>query len=621
MATTTINQPTGTRIDYTTLLDQRTKMLILVGVLLSLFLSSLDQTIVSTALPRIVADLHGIELLAWVSTSYLLVSTTMVPIYGKLSDIYGRKIILLFGIAVFLFASVLCGLSQSMLQLVIFRGIQGLGAAALTSTAFAIPADLFVPAERARYMGLFGAAFGLASVIGPFAGGLLTDLISWHWVFYVNLPVGLVAMVFILLKMPKLDSGVRSPIDFFGAFTLVVAVVPLLLALTFDKNQHAWTSPLILGLLALSVVGLVLFIVAEKRAVAPILPLHLFHNRTYTLVNIIGVAVGATLFAAIFFLSLYLVNVLGVSATEAGTTLIPLTLSLVFGSVVSSAIVQRLGRYKGAIIVGLMIMVAALFWLTTIQIDSSIWLIRVQMIALGFGLGPSLPMLNLAIQNAVSREYVGTAVASRQFFQQIGQVLGSAVFGAVLTVTLTNSLAANLAPIQAKLPPAMAAQFDPALLRNGTAGGEGSTGEALNPVARITTAIEERFATQRTLLTQALGSADPTAIQVLQADPQTTPELRALLEALPGMPAEMRSQTLAQVLQNLDTAEATALHEGQQLGQEVDLAIKHAFTDSIANIYRYAIVLAVVALILAFFIPALPLRRTSEPAHPTVSEI
>ncbi len=618
MATPTLAAPTGTRIDYTTTLDQRTKMLILVGVLLSLFLSSLDQTIVSTALPRIVADLHGIELLAWVSTSYLLVSTTMVPIYGKLSDIYGRKIILLVGITIFLIASMLCGISQNMLQLVIFRGIQGLGAAALTSTAFAIPADLFVPAERARYMGLFGAAFGLASVIGPFAGGLLTDFISWHWVFYVNLPVGLVALVFILLKMPKLESGVRSPIDYFGAITLVVAVVPLLLALTFDKNQHAWTSPLILGLIGMSIVGLVLFIVAEQRAVAPIIPLHLFHNRTYTLVNIIGMGVGATLFAAIFFLSLYLVNVLGVSATEAGTTLIPLTLSLVFGSVISSAIVQRIGRYKGAIIVGLMIMVAALTWLTTIQIDSSIWTVRLQMVLLGLGLGPALPMLNLAMQNAVARNDVGTAVASRQFFQQIGQVVGSAVFGAVLTVTLTSSLAANLAPIQAKLPSALAAQFDPAALRNGTAGGEGSTGEAIKPVERITAAIEERFATQRDLLSKAIGHADVAAIQALLADPQTPEEMRAILAGVAGMPAEIRSQTLSQILQNLDAAEIQALEEGTQMGQEIDAAIKHAFTDSIASIYRYAIVLSVIALLLAFFIPEIPLRRTSEPVQPSI---
>jgi multidrug resistance protein len=231
------------------------------------------RQIVSTALPRIVADLQGMELLAWVSTSYLLASTAMVPIYGKLSDIFGRKHILLFGITVFLLGSVLCGLAATMLQLVIFRGIQGFGAAALTSTAFAIPADLFAPAERARYMGMFGAVFGLASVIGPFVGGLLTDHISWHWVFFVNLPIGLIALAFIVVKLPQLHSGLRPTIDYAGAATLLLAVVSLLLALTLDKTAHAWISPLVLGLLATSLVGLALFLLIERRAAAPILPL------------------------------------------------------------------------------------------------------------------------------------------------------------------------------------------------------------------------------------------------------------------------------------------------------------------------------------------------------------
>ncbi|MBX0329618.1 MFS transporter [Oscillochloris sp. ZM17-4] len=618
MATTTA--PSGTRIDYTTALDQPTKMIILVGVLLSLFLSSLDQTIVSTALPRIVADLQGIELLAWVSTAYLLASTAMVPIYGKLSDIYGRKIILLFGIVVFLTGSALCGLSQSMIQLVIFRGIQGFGAAALTSTAFAIPADLFAPAERARYMGLFGAAFGLSSVVGPFVGGLLTDNISWHWVFYVNLPIGLLALTFIIMKMPKLDSGVRSPIDYFGSITLILAVVPLLLALTLDKTQHAWGSPLVVGLITLSVVGLALFLFAERRAAAPILPLHLFRNRTYTMVNLIGVSVGATLFAAIFFLSLYLVNVLGVSATEAGTTLIPLTLSLVFGSIVSSAIVQRIGRYKVTIIVGMSIIVASLWWLTTIQIDTSIWMVRLRMIALGLGLGPALPLLNLAMQNAVPREDVGSATASRQFFQQIGQVVGSAVFGAVLTTTLTSSLAANLAPIQAELPPAMAAQIDPSALRNGSAGGEGATGQATDPSARITQEITAQFTAQRDLLTKAIRDGDPAAIAALKANAQTPPELLQLLDTVDALPAAARDQALAGALQGLDQAQATAIAQGEKIGGEISLAVKHAFTESIASIYRYASVLAIIALILSFFVPELPLRRGGEPAPMPVME-
>jgi EmrB/QacA subfamily drug resistance transporter len=608
------------RIDYAATLDQRSKMVILVGVLLSLFLSSLDQTIVSTALPRIVADLRGIELLAWVSTSYLLASTAMVPIYGKLSDIYGRKIILLFGIVVFLIGSVLCGLAQTMLQLVIYRGIQGFGAAALTSSAFAIPADLFAPAERARYMGMFGAVFGLSSVIGPFVGGLLTDNISWHWVFFVNLPVGLVALAFIATKLPKLHSGLRPKIDYAGAAALLLAVVPLLLALTMDKTAHPWTSPLILGMLAASAVGLALFLWVETRAASPVLPLHLFRIRTFALTSLIGVAVGATLFSAIFFLSLYLVNVLGVSATEAGTTLIPLTLSLVFGSIASSQIVQRTGRYKLIIIAGMVVIVASLWWLTTLTPETGIWMVRLRMIALGLGLGPALPMLNLAMQNAVPRQDVGAATASRQFFQQIGQVIGSAAFGAVLTASLTAALAANLAPIQAKLPPAMAAQFDPAALRNGAAGGEGAPGQPADPAARIAQAIDERFAAQRDLLSRALRDADPAAIQTLQADPQTPAQLTELLGAVGQLPAPAREQALARALAALDEAQAQAVAQGQELGAEISHAVKVAFTDSITAIYRYASVLALIALVLAFFLPELPLRKTNHPEPPVMLE-
>jgi EmrB/QacA subfamily drug resistance transporter len=619
MAVTTTTP--GTRIDYAATLDQRSKMVILTGVLLSLFLSSLDQTIVSTALPRIIADLRGIELLAWVSTSYLLASTSMVPIYGKLSDIYGRKIILLFGISVFLIGSVLCGLAGTMLQLVIFRGVQGFGAAALTSAAFAIPADLFAPAERARYMGLFGAVFGLASVIGPFLGGIITDTWGWHWIFFVNLPVGLVALAFIAAKLPKLDSGLRPRIDYAGAATLLLAVVPLLLALTLNKAVHPWGSPFVLGLLGSSLVGLVLFIVAERRAQAPILPLHLFRIRTFTLTSLIGVTVGATLFAAIFFLSLYLVNVLGVSATEAGTTLIPLTLSLVFGSIASSQIVQRTGRYKWTISGGMAVIVLSLWWLTTLTPETTLWMVRLRMVALGLGLGGALPMLNLAMQNAVPREDMGAATASRQFFQQIGQVIGSAAFGAILAASLTVALTDNLAPLRAQLPPELAAQLDPAALRNGVApAAEGAPGQAARPAARIEQGVAERFAAQRDLLTRALRDADPAAIQALAASPQTPDRLRELLPTVAELPAQAREQALAGALAALDDAQAQALAQGRELAAQIDRAVKLAFTDSITAIYRYAIGLALIGLMLSFFVPELPLRTGHQPAPPVAME-
>ncbi|ACL23185.1 MDR family MFS transporter [Chloroflexus aggregans] len=607
--TTSPASTTVTRIDYAVTLDQRSKVLILIGVLLGLFLSALDQTIVSTALPRIVADLKGIELIGWVSTGYLLASTSMVPIYGKLSDIYGRKYVLLFGIAVFLLGSLLCGLAGDMTQLVFYRGLQGFGAAALTSTAFAIPADLFAPAERARYMGLFGAVFGLSSVVGPFIGGLLTDNLSWHWVFFVNLPLGVVALGFIIAKLPRLHSGLKPAIDYAGAATLLLTVIPFLLALTLDKNDFSWTSPFIISLFAVSAIGLIFFLLIERRAESPILPLHLFRNRTFTLTTIIGFTVGATLFAAIFFLSLYLVNVLGVSATAAGTTLIPLTLSLVVGAMVSSQIVQRTGRYKWVIVGGMAIIVAALWWLTTLTPDTSVWMVRLRMIALGLGLGPSMPILNLAMQNAVPRTDMGAATASRQFFQQLGQVVGSAVFGALLTGVLTTTLTANLAPIQAQLPPEMAARFDSSTLRNGMGAGEGASGETVDPAVRIEQAIADQFASRRDLLTRALRDADPAAIEALRADPQLPDQQKAMLDMIGNLPAAARAQALDRVLAQLDRAEQKARAEGRAIGEQISAALKDAFTKSVTTIYWYAIWLAVIGLALALFIPELPLKQ------------
>jgi EmrB/QacA subfamily drug resistance transporter len=462
-----------TRIDYTTSLSGRAKALILAGVLLGLFLSALDQTIVSTALPRIVADLQGIDLLAWVSTSYLLASTTMVPIYGKLSDIYGRKAVLITGIVIFLVGSVLCGFAPTMLWLVIFRGIQGLGAAALTSTAFAVPADLFVPSERARYQGLFAAVFALASVVGPYIGGLITDTVGWHWTFFVNLPLGLLALGFITSKMPKLNSGLRSTIDYAGAVLLVVAVVPLLLALSLDKSAHAWSSPLILGLFALALAGSVGFFLVERRAASPIIPLELFGNRTFALIIPIAMLVGAALFASILFLSIYLVNVQGVSATDAGTALIPMMMGLAIGSLVSGQIVQRVGRYKFLVLFGLAMMVLGFWLLTTLDVNSSLNTVRLYTAVLGLGMGPSMPVLNLALQNAVPHDRVGIATAGRQFFMQLGQVVGTAIFGVILATSLTATLTANLAPVLAQAPAAVVEQVNIDTLRNGHGGGEG----------------------------------------------------------------------------------------------------------------------------------------------------
>ncbi|HYF64799.1 MAG TPA: MDR family MFS transporter, partial [Herpetosiphonaceae bacterium] len=594
-ATTTFNS--ASRIDYAEILDRRTKMIIMAGVLLGLFLSALDQTIVSTAMPRIVSDLNGINLLAWVSTAYLLTNTAMVPIYGKLSDIYGRKIVLISGIIIFLAASMLCGIASTMMQLVIFRGLQGLGGAALTSTAFAVPADIYAPAERAKLQGLTTAVFGLASVIGPYLGGLLTDNLSWHWVFFVNLPVGLIALSFIVLKMPKLNSGLRPKIDYLGAVFLLVTVVPFLLGLTLDKQQFGWTSPLILGLFALSAVGLAAFIAIERRAPSPILSFGLFRNKVFAIIIPVSILVGAAFFAAVLFLSLYLVNVLGVSATEAGTALIPLMGGLVFGSIVSSLLVQRIGRYKPLILGGLIMMALGFLWLLQLDLTTTLWTVRAQMIVLGLGLGMSMPILTLALQNAVGPAEIGAATAGRQFFQQLGQVVGSAVFGVILTGTLTTALTTNLAPITAKLPAEQAAQFDITKLRNGSGGGEGASGEQVDIHDRVATGIQERFASLRTLLEQAAGG-DAAARGTLLNNPGTPPAIVAALQS-----NSLDAASLPQINAQLDQAEQAALAQGDELAGQIDSGVKRAFTSSITRIYLYALPMVLLGLALAFFIP------------------
>jgi len=456
MSTVTIAPPSE-RIDYATVLPIQTKWIVLVGVLMGLFVAALDQTIVATALPAIIADLHGIDLLAWVPAGYLVASTTTVPIYGKLSDLYGRRSIMLVGLLVFLAGSALCGIAASMMQLILFRVLQGIGAAALTSSAFAVIADLFVPAERPRYQGLFGGVFALASVVGPYLGGVLTDHISWRWVFYVNLPVGLVAMAFIIARMPRLHSGLRASVDWAGTVLLIAAVVPLLLGLTLDKHVYPWSSPLVVGLFTVAVLATGLLLLVETRVDSPVIPLDLFRNRTFSVVCAASLLIGASFFAAIFFISIFMVNVVGVSATAAGSTLIPLTFSLVAGAVTSSMIVQRLGRYKWIIMAGFGVALTGFGLLSTLSTDATRWDVTWRMIVLGVGLGPAMPLLNLVIQNAVPFQKVGVATASRQFFLQIGAAVGTAVFGTVLSTRLTAHLARTAGPLLAQLSPSVRA--------------------------------------------------------------------------------------------------------------------------------------------------------------------
>ncbi len=519
-------------------LSFRTKALILAGVLLGLFVAALDQTIVATALPAIIADLRGIDLLAWVSAAYLITSTTTLPIYGKLSDIFGRRTIVLFGLVVFLLGSALCGLAGTMLQLILFRALQGIGAAALTSSAFAVPADLFTPAERPRYMGLFGAVFALSSVIGPYLGGILTDQLSWRWVFYVNVPVGVVAIAFVVAKMPRLATGrQRAPIDWAGTLALIAAVVPLLLGLTLDKTLYPWTSPFVLGLFAVAAAGTVAFVRIERRAVSPILPLDLLANRTFAVTSLASLLLGAAFFGAVFFLSIFMVNVVGVSATAAGSALVPLMLGVVGSATLASQVVHRLGRYKGIILLGLLVAVGGFVLLArmdeTVTRAGVIW----RMVLLGIGLGPTMPLLMLAVQNAVPFEKVGAATAGRQFFMQIGGTIGLAIFGVMLSTVLTTQLQREVGAVVRTLDSAVQGQVDLQRLRSGLSGTVSARAprraEAASPpsapaaaglpagvTARLRQAVRRSFAVSVTRIYAFAGGMTVLALLVLIALPQ-----------------------------------------------------------------------------------------------------
>lgn len=445
----------------------------LFGVLIVFLLSALDQTIVSTAMPTIVTELKGLALYSWVTTSYLLASTVMVPVWGKLGDLYGRKPIMLWGIGLFLAGSWLAGLAGEfgdlpvlgggMTQLIIFRAVQGLGGGALFTTAFAIIADLFPPRERGKFSGLFGAVFGVATAIGPLLGGWFTEhgsvtigglyVAGWRWVFYLNLPLGLMSLFAIIYKMPKLSHAARGKIDYIGAALIVTTFVPLLLALTFGGHSYAWTSPEVLGLLAVSVVSLVLFIYAEAKVPDPIVPLELFKNRVFTFANASGFLTSMAFLSAVSFLPLFMQIGQGQEASASGLSIMPLMAGLIATSVIAGRLVTRTGRYKLVLLSATAVLALGLFLLSLMDASTSRLDLAWRMFVLGVGLGPLQGIYALAMQNAAPPRQLGVVTSASQFFRQIGSTVGVAVFGTLLTNRLNGELGhlmpgLNLATLQ-----------------------------------------------------------------------------------------------------------------------------------------------------------------------------
>ena len=421
------------------------RMRILGAVMVGVFLGALDQTVVGTALPRIITDLGGNSLYTWVFTAYLLTATISGPLYGKLSDLFGRRPVFLFGISVFMIGSIMSGLSREMWQLIAARGFQGLGAGALFPIAMATVADLFSPSERGRYQGLFGAVFGLSSLIGPAIGGVITDTIGWPFVFFVNLPVGAFVLLTVRRYLPTYHRpGVQPRIDYVGAALFTGALVPILVGLT-NKSGADWTDASVGGLIAIGAVLLVAFVAVESRVAEPLVPLSLFRNRAFS-VSVASVFLAAFgFFAAAVFLPRWFQVVGGASATISGYEMLPLLGGVILTAIASGQIVARTGRYRLLIFVSLLVLGAGLAMLTQLRADTPLPLLWGAMFVTGLGMGPVFSVFALAVQNSVPVHQIGAAVSSLTFFQQVGGSVGLAITGSIFASTISSELPARVA--------------------------------------------------------------------------------------------------------------------------------------------------------------------------------
>ncbi|MHB8159656.1 MAG: MDR family MFS transporter [Thermoleophilia bacterium] len=423
-------------------IHHKSKVIAMVGVMLAIFLAALDQTIVATAMPQIVKEFQGLEHLSWVFSAYMLASTVTIPIYGKLSDIYGRRIFFVIGIIIFIAGSIMSGQSHSMFQLILFRAFQGIGGGAIMVNAIAVIGDLFTPAERGRWQGLIGGVFGIASVAGPLVGGWLTDNISWRWIFYINVPFGILALTVLIIALPKIKPETdRHPIDYLGAATLGLVLISLLLAFVWGGSQYAWGSAQIIGLFGATALLLAAFALIETRAADPVLPLELFANRGLNISVIVTFLTSFGMFGAIVFIPLYAQSVVGFSATNSGLVLAPLSVGIIISSGIVGQIISRTGKYKLSSIIGMAIAVVGMYLFSRLAVDTSKLALVRDMVILGLGIGVSFPIYTIVVQSSFDRGKLGIATAAIQLFRSIGSTVGVAIMGSLMNNALADHLA------------------------------------------------------------------------------------------------------------------------------------------------------------------------------------
>lgn len=458
-----MNTPTQNTVQTTNQIVGARKWWALATVMLTMFFSSMDQTVVSTAIPTIIGDLHGFSLYAWVFSAYMMASSVTVPIYGKLSDVYGRRPFYLIGLILFAIGSAVSGLAHTMPELIIARGFQGLGAGAMMSMPRATIGDIFNPKERGRWMGAMGAVFGLSSIIGPTLGGWITDAFSWRWVFYINLPFALLAIIGVFYALPKVRTEHQAKVDWVGAFLLVIGLLPILLGFTWAGTKFAWTSPAEIALFGAGIILLAIFMIYERRAADPVITPTLFKNRIFSTSLILGIFVSMAMFGSLMFLPLYVQGVLQMNAQHSGLLMSPMMVSFILGSIVAGQYMSKTGKYRGLAIISGAVIVLGSYLLTRMNINTHFGSVIVNMIVLGLGIGSLMPLLNLAVQNAFPYKMMGTVNSTQQFVASLGGVIASPIFGSILNDTFQHKLTKVMPPSLSQVK-GMISKIDPQAL-------------------------------------------------------------------------------------------------------------------------------------------------------------